>query len=79
MYNKALSIKPDFPRLLINMGISLMNLEDYSNSARHFIKALKLNNNIEEAWNYLTGIFLSMERGDLINKIASRDLNSLDF
>ena len=79
MYNKALSIKPDCPRLLINMGISLMNLEDYSNSARHFIKALKLNNNIEEAWNYLTGIFLSMERGDLINKIASRDLNSLDF
>lgn len=79
MYNKALAIKSDYPRLLINMGISLMNLEDYSNSARHFIKALQLNNKIEEAWNYLTGIFLSMERGDLVNKIASRDLNGLDF
>lgn len=79
MYNKALAIKGDYPRLLINMGISLMNLEDYSNSARHFIKALKINKNIEEAWNYLTGIFLSMERGDLVNKIASRNLNDLDL
>ena len=76
-YNKALEINNNYPRCLINLGIAYFNLDDYNSSLKYFISALKLNNNIPEVWNYLSSIFISIEREDLLNKAYQRDLNYL--
>ena len=76
-YQAALKIKQDYPRGLVNMGISLMSIEDYQNSARYFINALRINKDMDEAWNYLFGVFLAMERSDLCNKVSARNLDEI--
>ena len=76
-YNKALEINNNYPRCLINLGIAYFNLDDYNSSLKYFISALKLNNNIPEVWNYLSSIFISIEREDLLSKAYQRDLNYL--
>lgn len=76
-YEEALKLKNDYPRCLVNMGISLMSIEDYKNSARYFINALKINKDMDETWNYLFGVFLAMERNDLCNKVSTRNIDEI--
>ena len=54
-----------------------MSIEDYQNSARYFINALRINKDMDEAWNYLFGVFLAMERSDLCNKVLARNLDEI--
>lgn len=78
MYKKALDINPNYPRCLTNMGISYLSMNDNVNSAQYFIKALNVNKDNNDVWNYLNSIFFSMERNDLLNASMKRDLNTLN-
>jgi tetratricopeptide (TPR) repeat protein len=77
-YNKAIEINKNYPRCLINLGIAFFTLEDYFSSIKYFISALKLNKEIPEVWNYLTSIFISLEREDLLNLVNKKDLNGIN-
>ncbi len=77
-YNKAIEINKNYPRCLINLGIAFFTIEDYFSSMKYFISALKLNKEIPEVWNYLTSIFISIEREDLLNLANKKDLNGIN-
>ena len=77
-YNKAIEINKNYPRCLINLGIAFFTKEDYFSSIKYFISSLKLNKEIPEVWNYLTSIFISLEREDLLNLANKKDLNSIN-
>jgi tetratricopeptide (TPR) repeat protein len=77
MYMKALELNPQYPNCLTNVGIAYLNEENYKASAHYFINALQIYKDIPDVWNYLTGVFLAMERDDLVNLTFTKDINQI--
>lgn len=72
-YVRALELKPQYVRTLTNLGISYGNLGNPNAAAQCYLKALSLNAEASHVWGYLTMIFSSMGRTDLVNKAAAAD------
>ena len=69
-YVRALELKPQYGRALANLGISYGNLGNPQAAAQCYLKALSLNPEATHIWGYLTMVFSSMGRADLVDKAA---------
>lgn len=73
-YHRALDLKPNYVRVWVNLGIAHAFNGDYEEAARFYLNALSFNPNAMHLWSYLNSTFVSMERFDLIPKIARHDV-----
>ena len=76
-YQRALELRPTYPRAMLNLGISYSNIGDYQGAATAYIKALIMNPNAVHVYGYLRLCFSSMGRFDLIPLTEKRDLDAL--
>ena len=76
-FTKALESNKKYPRALSNLGVAYLNKEMYNESIKYFIKSLEIFSEQPDIWNQLLGIFLTINRDDLINIINKRDINLL--
>jgi peroxin-5 len=82
-YNRALDLKPSYVRANINLGIALLNLERYPESASQFLRVQQhlqsgSGNSMrtqEGVWNKLKTVFLAMERYELLELCNSRNVD----
>ena len=76
-FTKALESNKKYPRALSNLGVAYLNKEMYNESIKYFIKSLEIFPEQPDIWNQLLGIFLTINRDDLINIVNKRDINLL--
>jgi tetratricopeptide (TPR) repeat protein len=76
-FTKALENNKKYPRALSNLGVAYLNKEMYNESIKYFIKSLEIFPEQPDIWNQLLGIFLTINRDDLINIVNKRDINLL--
>ena len=77
MYMKVLELNPQYQNCLTNVDIAYLNEEKYKASAYYFITALQIYKDIPDVWNYLAGVFLEMERDNLVNLTFTKDINQI--
>ena len=63
------------PNCLVNIGIAYLNETNYKASVHYFINTLQIYKDIPNECNYLSGVFLVMERKDLVNLSFTKDIN----
>lgn len=75
-YFRALEIKPSYVRARSNLGISFMSLRDYEKAAQYFLGALYMHPEATHIWTNLQMVFMSMQRDDLTELSAQRDVEA---
>ncbi len=76
-YKKALDLKPNYPRCSANLGIALFNVDNYNESMRSFLRALKTYKEIPHVWTYMSSLAMSMNNKELYNLVNERNLGEL--
>ena len=77
-YKKALEINKEYPKCLINYGVILSNQGKIKESCNYIISALKIFNDIPEAWNLLLSNVIELDEEDLIYEINNRNLINVE-
>lgn len=77
-YKKALKINSKYPKCLINLSVLLLNKGQYKESCKFLISALKIYDDIPDAWNYLLSNVIELNEEDLIYDINSKNLESVE-
>eukprot|EP01094_Clydonella_sp_ATCC50884_P010888 TRINITY_DN20707_c0_g1_i1.p1 TRINITY_DN20707_c0_g1~~TRINITY_DN20707_c0_g1_i1.p1 ORF type:complete len:451 (-),score=113.27 TRINITY_DN20707_c0_g1_i1:448-1683(-) len=75
-YRKALELKPNYVRAWVNMGISYANQGLYDLASKYYLKALSMNPTATHIWSYLRISLTCMNRDDLAELTASREVNA---
>jgi len=87
-YYHALTLSPGFVRARYNLGISCFNLSAYKQAIEHFLTALKQQSDgigpqgthvqmSDNIWRTLTIAIGHLQRGDLEQAVANKDLTKL--
>ena len=77
-YKKALKINSKYPKCLINLSVLLLNKGQYKESCKFLISALKLYDDIPDAWNYLLSNVIELNEEDLIYDINNKNLENVE-
>ena len=77
-YKKALKINSKYPKCLINLSVLLINKGQYKESCKHLISALKIYDDIPDAWNYLLSNIIELNEEDLIYDINNKNLENVE-
>ena len=77
-YKKAIELNEKYPKALINFGVILYNKGEYYESCKTLIAALKIYDDIPEAWNYLMSNVIEMEKEDFIYFINEKNLEYIE-
>jgi len=77
-YKKALKINSKYPKCLINLSVLLLNKGQYKESCKHLISALKIYDDIPDAWNYLLSNVIELNEEDLIYDINNKNLENVE-
>jgi hypothetical protein len=77
-YKKALKINSKYPKCLINLSVLLLNKGQYKESCKFLISALKIYDDIPDAWNYLLSNVIELNEEDLIYDINNKNLENVE-
>ena len=77
-YKKALKINSKYPKCLINLSVLLLNKGQYKESCKLLISALKIYDDIPDAWNYLLSNVIELNEEDLISDINNKNLENVE-
>ena len=77
-YKKALKINSNYPKCLINLSVLLLNKGQYKESCKFLISALKIYDDIPDAWNYLLSNVIELNEEDLIFDINNKNLENVE-
>jgi len=73
-YERALRLRPNYPRAWSNLGIAHLNLKEHAEAARLYLSALSLNPKATHLWNYIRTACQYLGREDLLPFIDSHDI-----
>ena len=74
-YEKALELRPNYVRTLVNIGLARNNKGWFSLAAESFLNALILNPKTTHIWPYVRQAFLQADRFDLLERLEAKDPN----
>ena len=77
-YKKALELNKEYPKCLINYGVILSNQGKIKECCGYIISALKIFDDIPEAWNLLLSNVIELDEEDLIYEINNRNLINIE-
>ena len=73
-YKKALELNKEYPKCLINYGVILSNQGKIKECCGYIISALKIFDDIPEAWNLLLSNVIDLDEEEIICEINNRNL-----
>lgn len=73
LYHMALSVRPNYVRVWVNLGIAHGFKGDYEEAARFYLNALSFRPDAKHIWSYLHTTFMNMQRYDLISLISQQN------
>ena len=77
-YKKALELNKEYPKCLINYGVILSNQGKIKESCGYIISALKIFDDIPEAWNILLSNVIDLDEEEIICEINNRNLINIE-
>ena len=77
-YKKALELNKEYPKCLINYGVILSNQGKIKESCGYIISALKIFDDIPEAWNLLLSNVIDLDEEEIICEINNRNLINIE-
>ena len=77
-YKKALEVNKEYPKCLINYGVILSNQGKIKESCGYIISALKIFDDIPEAWNLLLSNVIDLDEEEIICEINNRNLINIE-
>ena len=77
-YKKALELNKEYPKCLINYGVILSNQGKIKECCGYIISALKIFDDIPEAWNLLLSNVIDLDEEEIICEINNRNLINIE-
>ena len=77
-YKKALELNKEYPKCLINYGVILSNQGKIKECCGYIISALKIFDDIPEAWNLLLSNVIDLDEEEIICEIDNRNLINIE-